>query len=227
MFTLAPHNNVVSSLIGDYASGEPVVIYGNAASGKTTTCLLATIEAAKKGHKIVYVDTEGGFNTSRLAQLGGGNVFDYLDSIFLFSPKSFHEQHEVILKLQDICKSPSVKLVIIDTIGNHYRVSLNDDAKLTNSMMAVELHNLLKIARDLDKVVIITNQVRADMEKKKDISIIGGKFFDKANCVIELNKVDSNRHATLIRHKVADADTKNIGKRLEFEIKEAGLFVKG
>ena len=47
------------------------LIYGPAAAGKTTYCLLTSISMAKKGKKVMFIDTENGFSIERLKQLCG------------------------------------------------------------------------------------------------------------------------------------------------------------
>ena len=58
-------------LHGGYEDDVVTVIYGEAASGKTNFCLMAAVSQAKKGNKVIYVDTEGGFSVERVKQLIG------------------------------------------------------------------------------------------------------------------------------------------------------------
>ena len=227
-YFLAPNTEVISSLVACYTSGSPTVIYGNAASGKTTSCLLTAIEAARNKGRAIYVDTEGGFNSDRLKQLTSG--FDnVLDNIFLFHPKSFDEQHETIMNLTGLCENEKIKLVVIDTLGNHFRVAVNKDPKLTNGMMALQVQCLIRIARDLNKIVLVTTQARSNVTVKDEIAMVGGKLVgNMAKCIIELNKKDDRRFASLIKYKMEKDNVThyNLGKCVEFEIKENGLFLK-
>ncbi|MBN2367480.1 AAA family ATPase, partial [Candidatus Woesearchaeota archaeon] len=224
-YSINPNNEVINSLVSYYNSGQLNSIYGNASSGKTTCCLLAAIEAVKSG-KVVFVDTEGGFNTERLSQLCPG-MKDRLENIFLIQPKSFDEQHDTILKLKKLCDNDKINLLIVDTIGHHYRKSLSENPKDINSRMAEQMATLVRIARDLNKVVLVTNQAGADMESKDDIKMVGGKFVQRlCKTIIELKKINENRYATLIKYKFDENKSHyNLEKKIRFEIKEKGLFI--
>jgi DNA repair protein RadB len=226
-YFLPAYNDPIDSLIGDFQSGSITTIYGNASSGKTTSCLLATIACAKKGGKIIYVDTEGSFSPERLKQMYFGDVNEIIEKIFLLTPKSFEEQDETILKLHKLCDNKTIKLVIIDTISNHYRAILSDGPKEINKKMAEQLANIMRIARDFDKVVIMTNQASARLNERDGIRMVGGKMIEKmSRCIIELKKTDSKRVATLIKYKSdTEKENPNIGKKVLFEIKEKGLFL--
>ena len=228
VFSIPCFNDPVKELINNYESGKVTCIYGNAASGKTTCCLLATIACAKSNGKIIYVDTESGFNTERLKQLYFGDVEDIMDNVFLLQPKSFTEQNETILKLKKLCDNDSIKLIIIDTIGHHYRKIRNDKPKETNAIMAEQMANVVRIARDLNKVVLITNQVYSQLENN-EFRMVGGSLTEKmCKVIIELKKTENNRYATLKKYKQEPEDTSyyELGKKIKFEIKEKGLFIQ-
>ena len=177
-FSIPCFNDPIKDLITNYKSGKITCIYGNAASGKTTCCLLATIACAKSNGKIIYIDTESGFNTERLKQLYFGDIKDIMENVFLLQPKTFSEQDETILKLKKLCDNDSIKLVIIDTIGHHYRKIRNEKPKETNEIMAEQMANIVRIARDNNKVVLMTNQVYAQLENNK-MRMVGGKLVEK------------------------------------------------
>lgn len=227
-YALSPNNEVISSLIGEYHPGYVTGIYGNASSGKTTSCLLAAIRVAKN-NKVIFVDTESSFDSDRLKQLCDEDFNKILENIFLIQPKSFDGQQQTIEKMHRICNNEKIKLVVVDTIGNHYRVAVNENPKIINSMMAIQVQTLIRIARDMNKVVLVTNQAVSRMNEKDEINMVGGKLISNmCRCIIELNKKDSRRYATLIKYKMENEETTNpnIGKKVEFEIREKGLFLR-
>ena len=227
-FSIPCFNEPIKELIDKYESGRLTMIYGNAASGKTTSCLLASIACARNKGKIIFVDTENSFNSERLKQLYYGDVKEILDNIFLIQPKTFEEQYETILKLKKLCDNEKIKLVIVDTIGSLYRKRLNENPKGINKMMAEQMANLVRIARDLNKVVLITNQVSAKVDGTNEVKMVGGKMMENlSKVIIKLKKEDNKRYAKLIKYKYDEEDKihPNLDEKIKFEIKENGLFI--
>ena len=72
-YSIPCFNEPIKELIEKYESGRLTMIYGNAASGKTTSCLLAAIACARNNGKIIFVDTENSFDSDRLKQLYYGD----------------------------------------------------------------------------------------------------------------------------------------------------------
>jgi len=58
-------------LHGGYETDIVTVFYGGAGTGKTNLCLLTAVSQAKKGNKVIFVDSEGGFSVERVKQLAG------------------------------------------------------------------------------------------------------------------------------------------------------------
>ena len=220
-YIISPNTNVVENLIEGYESGKITMVYGNSASGKTTLCLLAAISAAKLG-KVIFVDTEKGFNAQRISQLYGKDITGILENIFLIQPKSYKEQYDMILKVKKICNDEKIKLVIVDTISHHYRNVLNETPKEVNSMMVEQMANLVRIARDNGKAVLLTNQVYSKMDSKEGITMVGGSMIpNMCKIIIEFHRKNESRTATLKKYKNDDeSEHINIEKKISFEIKE-------
>jgi len=197
---------VLDELIEEYKD-EITVIYGVAGSGKTTVAKIAAIEAAKE-NKVVFIDTENGFNVERFKQLGNEKL---LNNIFVSKINSFEEQCEKIESLLKIVDMFS--LVIVDTIGCYYRKELKDDVYGVNKALDKQLKILAEITRK-GKPVLLTNQVYSDLNGK--INIVGGDMLKNwSKCLIELEK--EPRKAVLLKPE----------KRvIEFEIKKEGVFKK-
>ena len=158
-------------------------IYGEASTGKTTLAKLAAIETARKNKKVVYVDTENGFNSERIKQLAGDEFQNVLENIILFKPKRFSEQNKIIRSMPEM---KNVSLIIVDTISYFYRAKVKEKPKIYNMW----IWRQFKILNELSKntPVIITNQVYSNI-KKKNIEMIGGEMFRKlSNRIIRLEK---------------------------------------
>ena len=61
---------------GGLRQGQVTEITGPSASGKTQLCLSAAASAAALGHRVVYVDTTGGFSATRIKQFHRGFFAD-------------------------------------------------------------------------------------------------------------------------------------------------------
>src|SRR3989344_5460851 len=79
-------------LFGGYDSDIVTVVYGGAGTGKTNFCLCAAVSRAKKGKKVIFIDTEGGFSVERVKQLASEEYEKVLKNIFLLKPTNFNEQ---------------------------------------------------------------------------------------------------------------------------------------
>ncbi|MDD5086324.1 MAG: DNA repair and recombination protein RadB [Candidatus Nanoarchaeia archaeon] len=208
---------VVDDLVEGY---KPVIniIYGPAASGKTTLAMLAAIEQARKNKKIIFIDTEKGFSVERLKQLCGDDFDDVLHNIMLFRVNSFAEQAERISKIKELVNTGKISLVIIDTIGIYYRLKLKEDAYKANRAIDLQLSTLAGIARD-GIPVILTEQVYDNLNGQ--IGVVGGEMLKNwSKCLIELEK-DNSRRWILVRKP-----EEYKGKKQGFEIKEKGIFKK-
>ena len=65
---------------GGLRQGQVTELTGEAGAGKTQLCLSAAASAAALGHRVVYVDTGGGFSASRVKAFHRGFVTDDADS---------------------------------------------------------------------------------------------------------------------------------------------------
>jgi DNA repair protein RadB len=225
-------------LYGGYESGIITMIAGPPGSGKTNFCILASCSQAKKGNKIIYVDTEGGFSVERVKQMAGDSYEQSLGNILLIEPTNFEEQKKHFLKLLETIKKEQVGLVVIDGMAMLYRLELGDALRLkddegiknVNRELARQMKLLSEIARKYDIPVIITNQVYADFlsqEKQEKgaeraVNLVGGdlmKYWSK--CIIELKADRNRRKAVLLKHRSLPV------KEMSFEIKNNGIFKKG
>ena len=76
-------------LYGGYEKDVITMIAGPPGSGKTNFCILVACSQAKKGNKIIYVDTEGGFSAERVKQIAGEETDKVLKNILLLKPACY------------------------------------------------------------------------------------------------------------------------------------------
>lgn len=170
---------------------ELTLIYGPSASGKTTLAIQAAIKQAEEGKKVLYIDTEGGFSTERIKQINPDPKI--LDNILLLRVNDFMQQRVNFRKLKEITEKGKISLIVIDTIGMHYRLYLQKNSYGANLCLKKQLRILNEITKELHVPVIITNQVYNNMNGL-GISPVGGNIV-LSNCQtwIELQKEPKRR----------------------------------
>ncbi len=209
-----------SMLRGGYEKDCITTIFGPAGAGKTTLCILAAIETAKQGKKVIYVDTEGGFSLERFAQLSSDDT-GILNKLIFLRPSSFSDQQKDFEKLRDLTKS-QVGLIIIDTIAMLYRLQLGStqDVSTTNRELGRQMAFLTEISRKKEIPVLITNQMYSFFDDREKTHMVGGDVMQYGSkCIIELQIAPNrNRRVILRKHR-------SIPELLEvmFEIKNFGL----
>ena len=229
-------------LFGGYETDIITTLYGPAGCGKTIFCILVAVSQAKKGNKVFFVDTEGGFSIDRINQILNKDkelLEQTLGNILLLKPTSFEEQELSFGKLNRQIKQGDVSLIIVDSMAMLYRLELADairtgeDKRIreVNHKLAKQLQLLNEIARKQQIPVIVTNQVYSEFvkdvkdlkdEETRKISMVGGdllKYWSK--CLIELQNYRSKRKIILQKHRSLPQ------KELSFEITNLGIRKRG
>jgi DNA repair protein RadB len=222
-------------LYGGYERGIITMIAGPPASGKTNFVLLAACSQAKKGNKVIFIDTEGGFSTERVKQIVGEGYEDILKNILLLNPTSFDEQKKALERLLATLKKENAGLIVIDGMAMLYRLELGDAQKAgddsrvkgINREVAKQMRVLAEICRKQNLPIIITNQVYheflSEEEWKKGVvpgtNLVGGDLFKYwSKTIIELKNDRGKRKAVLLKHRSMPQ------KELAFEIRNKGIF---
>ncbi|MEI6731796.1 MAG: DNA repair and recombination protein RadB [archaeon] len=212
-------------LFGGYEQDVISVIYGASGTGKTTFCLLAAVSQAKKGNKVLYIDTEGGFSVERVKQLAGEESMQVLENILVLKPTSFTEQKEIFDNLNKYLKQ-EISLVIVDGMTILYRLDFasarekeKSDMYKVNSILVEQMRTLAEIARKRGIPVLVTNQVYRWEDSDK---MVGGdilKYWGK--CLIEITNQSGKRIAYLRKHRSLPE------KEFVFQLANEGIKKKG
>lgn len=209
-------------LAGGYSTGMLNTVYGPAASGKTTCCLLATIACYKQGKKTIFIDTENGFSVERLVQLTP-DFKKMLDNVILLKADSFSEQKKKFEFLKKLFPNPKIGLVVVDTIGAQYRAARNKDIKVINQELAEQIDVLREIYKNNNTIILVTNQVYADLESKDngDVKLVGGEILrNRSRNIVQLQNLHKNKRKAVLE-KSSDLEK---AKQIVFKIREKGFY---
>lgn len=206
---------------GGYNCSEINMIYGPAASGKTTACFLAAIVIAKKGKKVLFLDTERGFSVERVKQLVGEDYKRIIENIFVLNISSFDEQKKQFLRLFSVVAEGDFDLIVVDTLGAHYRRALKENVYVVNKEMDAEFNVLRDIAKKSRAGVLVTNQVYADFKEKDKVEIVGGNMFRNwSGVLLELKEFSEGKRGVVL---VKSGGKVVKEKELVFKIEERGF----
>lgn len=208
---------------GGMETGTITQVYGPPASGKTNIALMAAVEVARTGRRVLYIDTEG-LSLERLAQLVEGHPAvtepgDVTDRIVIRDVHDFEEQTEAIKEAADV--SPEVSLIIVDSATGFYRLERGNENEEGDALRTVtrQITHLLSVARKHDLAVLVTNQVFMDPEADRIRPLGGNTLGHWSGAVIRLDRFrGGNRRATLEKHRSRAA-----GDTAGFRITETGL----
>ncbi|MCQ2086179.1 MAG: DNA repair and recombination protein RadB [archaeon] len=182
---------------GGFETGSVTLLFGEGGAGKTNICLQAASNAAKKGLKTAYIDTEG-LSPERIKQIFSSND---AESLLVFQAHNFEEQGDCIQKACKLSEiSSKVGLIVVDSISIFYRFHSDDVS--TRNMLTKQTETLLNIARRNDITVLLTSQVYTNVGSGS-IEFLGGHALQhNAKTIIRLDKRGSGkRAAVIIKHR--------------------------
>lgn len=150
---------------GGFTVGEITVVYGEAETGKTTLVIQTAIEAARRGSKVLYIDTDHSFTHQRFSQLAGEGADAVSEQILLFFPDTFSAQTSLVENIENYL-TPSARLLVADTITSLYRVGLGSAERTfsLNRELNRQLAYLSTVAVRHRLVVLLTSQVHARLD---------------------------------------------------------------
>lgn len=162
---------------GGIPTGTFVELYGAPQSGKTQLCYTLSVhcllpeEFGGLNAGVLWLDTEGSFNSKRLKQIlrfyeYSHNLAKPIDrSKFLVATTRTLAQIENALKESGkVIPTNNVKLIIIDSLIDPFRAEYGGLGELADRQKHLNriLHKLMRIAEAYDLAVVYTNQVMAN-----------------------------------------------------------------
>ncbi|MDP3881395.1 MAG: DNA repair and recombination protein RadB [Nanoarchaeota archaeon] len=212
-------------LHGGYENDIITVIYGGSGTGKTNFSIIVAVSQAKKGNKVLFIDSEGGFSVERVKQLAPENYQEVLKNIFLLKPINFEEQRDIFKRINNYLKD-EVSLIILDGATILYRSDFSlareksrEEMFKISGELAGQMQTLAEISRKKNIPVIVTNQVYTWEDSKK---MVGGDILHYwGKCLIELENNKGMRTAHLRKHRSLPE------KSLDFQIFDSGIKKRG
>jgi DNA repair protein RadB len=206
-------------LHGGYDTDIITTIFGPSGTGKTNLCLLAAVQIAQTGKKVIFIDTEGGIAVERIRQVST-DPEKSLQNIIFFNPLTFADQKEVFATLSGMI-GDNTGMVVVDSISMLYRLELgkSEDVYEVNAALGKQMACLVEIARSRKIPVLITNQVYSDFDNRDNVKMVGGDLLKYGSkCLIELQLFNNARGLVLRKHRHLPE-----GQSIKFKIVSTGL----
>jgi len=146
---------------GGFLFGDVSLVYGEAETGKTCLAIQCAVNAARLGCKTIFIDSDGTFSPRRLSQIAYHDLDEVSPLITLVKPSDFQEQALAIDRLDEYL-TPTVGLVVIDTVTSLYRAEIGDDKEATFSLnreLGRQLACLAQVAKTRKVATLLTSQV--------------------------------------------------------------------
>jgi len=141
------------------------LIYGEAATGKTTLAIQTSIECARDNFKVIYVDADQSFSHQRLSQMTPYDATELGRRIIIFLPETFSDQSSMIEDLENYL-TRATKLIIVDTVTSLYRASLGSAERTftLNRELNRQIAYLAEMALKHHLCVMLTSQVHSSVD---------------------------------------------------------------
>jgi RecA/RadA recombinase len=149
-------------LRGGFTKGEMTLIYGEAATGKTTTVIQAATAAGRMGLKVLFVDADHSFTQQRFGQIAGSDFTSISQLIMLFFPETFAEQRILFESLENYV-TPTLGVLIVDSMSSLYRSAFPSAESIftLNRDLGRQLAYLSELSASNKIACIVTSQVHA------------------------------------------------------------------
>ncbi|OLS24670.1 MAG: DNA repair and recombination protein RadA [Candidatus Heimdallarchaeota archaeon LC_2] len=147
-----------------------IEICGSDGVGKTQWCMTATCSMLQVGKRVVYIDSEEGFNYTRIKQIAVENKLSQRsikDNVMLSRIDSFDELDLLLQELSHSLSENNVGMIVIDSImqllQNTYPVTIDnswDNIAVRQLHLRRTMRRLRSMARNHNLIVLYTNHTK-------------------------------------------------------------------
>jgi DNA repair protein RadB len=198
-------------LRGGFSRGEVTLIYGEAATGKTTTVIQAATSAAGMGLKVLYVDSDRSFTQQRFQQITKTKFQTASELIMLFLPETFAEQRALVESVENYV-TPSLGMVIVDSVSSLYRAAFSrtESIFMLNRDLSRQLAYLGELSATSKIACIITSQVHARLTPPVgDIEPVARRaLFHFPRAILRLRNTPKQGVKEFILERIEGSDTR-------------------
>jgi len=185
---------------GGFPCGAVSLVYGEAATGKTTLALAAALNhlGEHRAAKIVYIDSDNKLNTGRLTQIAEPLGAGLLRRLHLHTPLSFREQEATLEQMPEL---DPMDFVVLDSVTGLYRGETVDEEMTyrVNKELNRQLGYISEMAGRSGAAFLLTGQVRSVMESSQIEPVAPRLLSYWSSTVLKLEKTpeQGRRQATL------------------------------
>jgi len=228
----------------DIFDSDVLEIFGDTGVGKTIFCQEIAIEAAQKGHRVIYIDSEK--NVGRKTRKRFATLKNYKEMVFhpsdgiksqVTGPGFYYLYTPTLNELSTITKNlPTANLVIIDSLGmpvlvKYSRMKQNEQGHVLQEMIAIK-GDLKEWAYRSGGLAIDVNQPVSEMGKspqqiKDGLPAFGDKSGFATKSVMKFVKVSEAPNKTVIDGNIYKSRDFGKGtKILTLDISDEGVKIK-
>jgi DNA repair protein RadA len=163
--------NIDELLGGGLKLGTTMEVFGEFSSGKTTLSHLLAVSTIHKfpDSYVIWVDSENTFSSKRIKEfseglgISGDHVLEHI-----LVGKSISSDHQILLtetvEREIVSNGRDVKLLIIDSLMNHFRAEYLGRGTLANRQQVINgyLHKIGGLVASYNMAVYMTNQIQSD-----------------------------------------------------------------
>jgi len=211
-------------LRGGFHRGDVTLIYGEAATGKTTVAVQAATSAARKGLKVLYIDSDHSFTQQRFHQIAGEEADKVSQLVLLFLPESFADQRGLIESLENYV-TPTLGLIVVDSITSLYRAAFSKAESIfsLNRDLGRQVAYLGEICSSHNVACIITSQVHTRLRPPiGDIEPVARRaLFHFPGTIVRMKNTPKAGVKELVLERMSGTDLRRTGCLVV--LKESGL----
>ena len=165
-----------------------ISIWGDFGIGKTTLALQSAINTAKF-NKVIFIYTKPDFPYEKIEKFLEDDTSDVLNNILFISTPDFLDLNKIVLNLEFLIlyylreQNIALKLIVVDSITDLYRLELNREKKEKNVTLNYQLNQLLANLYYINEkyaieVLLVNELSRRNYEDSIKEVQSGGKVMD-------------------------------------------------